>query len=208
MQAVPEVFEAFGDFYAKLAPDVLCLQEVHCDDLIKDLAQRLGMTAWLRAPGGQRQDYGGAILTRRPATLRDCTHLPGQPPAERVHLRASFPELEIAMVHLPSDRFAADPEAACVAELQRVLATSPRPGIVLGDFNSRPGSAPYRFMLEAGYFDVGKLDEQHRRIDYIWLDAIQAARLTNFATLETSRTTPTGEPWQLSDHPPLLAELR
>lgn len=195
VQAVPEVFELLTQFYTAANPDILCLQEVHSAELTETLARQLGMTAWLHHPGGTRPDYGGAILTRQSADLR-----PG-PPCERVHLRASMDHLELAMVHLPSDRFAADPRLAQRAELQRVLATPPRPNIVLGDMNAPPASSTHRFMEEAGYIAAIT-----KHVDYIWLDPTYAERLVSAAALDTGEFYRPG--WQLSDHPPLLVELR
>lgn len=98
-------------------------------------------------------------MTRQEARLWDCTRVAGV--CERVHQRASIAwnvgRLELAMVHPPSDRFVPSPEAgsaARVAELKRAIESSPRPQLVVGDMNCRPGTSPYRFMVEARYADT------------------------------------------------------
>lgn len=219
---VPKVVEALAALYRSLAPDLLCLQEVHRPALADTLARELGMTAWLHAPGGLRPDYGGTILSRRAATLEDRTRAPGLPPHERVHLRATLAtghgSLEVAMVHLPSNRFAGTGpgagEAARMAELRRVLSDPPRPAIVLGDMNCRSDSAPCRLMAGSGYIEAGDATgtppSPARRVDYIWIDRAWAGRAAAFAVPDGgafARTSPGGQPWRLSDHPPLLLEL-
>ena len=218
----PEVLEALARLYASTEVDVLCLQEVHRKDLAETIARELGMAAWRHARGGLRPDYGGVILSRREARLRDLTRADGHAPHERVHLRASLAwdgdRLELAAVHLPSNRFADSVDAgdaARVAELRRVLAEPPRPNLVVGDMNCRTDSPPYRFISESGYVDaamaVGGDAVLRRKVDYIWLDEAYADRLNGFAVLDSGafcHTTPEGAAWRLSDHPPLLMEIR
>ncbi|MFT5369936.1 MAG: endonuclease/exonuclease/phosphatase family metal-dependent hydrolase [Candidatus Latescibacterota bacterium] len=214
---VPEVFDALCELYASVDVDVLCLQEVHDRALVHLLAQKLGMDTWVHAPGGLRPDYGGAILYREEAHFRDCTGGSAGELHERVHLRASFSERELASVHLPSNRFANSVEegdAARVGELTRVLGEGPKPNIVVGDMNCKPGSLPYQFMVDAGYVDAavvaGGDAVLKRRVDYMWLDTEWAERLARFDVLDEGdfcRETD-GSPWQLSDHPPLLMEIR
>jgi len=124
--------------------------------------------------------------------------------------------MEVAAVHLPSNRYAGSPsagEAARVVELRRVLAEPPRPDVVAGDMNCPPGSAPYRIMSEAGYVDAAVAAgsaTSERRVDYVWIDAGQASRLTGFAALDGEgfrRVDAAGTPWTLSDHAPLMVEL-
>ena len=218
----PEVVAALTRLYASVEADVLCLQEVHRSDLAETTAHELGMTSWLHAPGGLRPDYGGVVMSRKGARCRDCTRVDSATVHERVHLRASLAwnagRLELAMVHLPSNRFTGSADAGDtvrIAELKRALAEPPRPDVVVGDMNCPPDSPPYRFMLEAGYVDaavaVGGEAAQKHKVDYIWLDERCADRLTGFNVLDGGdfcRTTPSGDTWQLSDHPPLLMELR
>jgi endonuclease/exonuclease/phosphatase family metal-dependent hydrolase len=217
----PEVLRALGQFYASAEVEVLCLQEVHRSDLAQAIAQELGMTAWLHAPGGLRPDYGGVIMCRREAHLRDCTQVDGAPPHERIHLRAAIQwdgiQLELAMIHLPSNRFADSVDAgdaARIGELERMFAEQPRPNVIVGDMNSLPDSLPYRFMQDSGYTDaVGSMGDDatlEHRVDYVWIDNKYAHRLEAAAVLDHDllrRTSPHDPTWQLSDHPPLLMEL-
>lgn len=218
---VPEVVRALTELYASAGPDLVCLQEVHRGDLAETLARALDMTVWLHTPGGLRAEYGGALLSRRQSRLRNGTSPVGATPHERVHLRAAFEwsgmPVELAAVHLPSNRFADSSEAgdaARVAELERVLAEPPRPHIIAGDLNCRPHSPPYRFLQKAGYLDAAALADSDtvskRRVDYFWLDQTWAGRLVAFSALDGSafcRTAPDGTAWRLSDHLPLLMEV-
>lgn len=221
MLEVPEVLRDLIGLYASAAVDVLCLQEVQRSDLVEAIARDLGMTWWLHAPGGLRPDYGGAILCRRTAELRDATRAGGRALHERVHLRTSlrYPTIpiELAVLHLPSDRFVDSTRAghaARVAELKRALDVSPRPDVVVGDMNCGPDSPPYRTLSEFGYLDAALTAGQrapNERCDYIWVHEKCADRLVRFAVLDEGsfcRTTQGGKDWWLSDHPPLLAEFR
>ncbi|MBT4137095.1 MAG: endonuclease/exonuclease/phosphatase family protein [Candidatus Latescibacteria bacterium] len=214
---VPEVFEALCELYESVGVDILCLQEVHKPELVASLAQKLGLSAVFHAPGGLRPNYGGAILCRRPASFKDCTREPISDPHERIHLRASSPTFELASVHLPSNRFANSAEEGDVArvrELTRVLTKTPKPNIVVGDMNCKPDSLPYQFMMDAGYVDAAVVAQSDavlkRRVDYMWLDVEWAERLIRFEVLDegTFCRETQGVPWKLSDHPPLLMEVR
>lgn len=211
---VPEVLAALTELYRAQAIDLICLQEVHRPELAARLAQELGMAGWLHGAGGIRTEYGGCVLSRQAAQLADRTDTDGHR-HERVHLRASLAghDLVLAAVHLPSNRYlvsAVAGDAARIAELERVVAD--RPQLVVGDMNCQPDSAPYRFMVEAGYLDAAVLagrDRMERRIDYTWLEADWRDRFSSFSVLDSGpfRQTAAGERWMLSDHPPLLLEL-
>ena len=216
--AVDEVFGGLADLYARAAADVIALQEVHDPALVARLAATLNLTACHHAPGGQRPDYGGALLARPRGAFTDHTTAPGHT-HERCHHRVAVgdPPLHVANVHLPSNRRAASPaegDGLRRAELDRVLATSPPPDVVMGDFNATPDSPPYRAMLEAGYIDTAAaLDAPaptwRSRIDYIWLHERHRPRLRGYACLDTGDFHRTGDdtPWRLSDHPPIMIEL-
>jgi len=218
----PKVVQALTDLYRSASPDVVCLQEVPGAALARDMSQALSLPEWVHAAGGLRPPYGGAILCGRGACLRDCTRGDGRPPHDRVHLRAGVActgdRLEVAAIHLPSNRFAESPEAgdaARVTELAWVLAESPRPTVIVGDLNCLPGSPPYRVLEKAGYVDAaaaaGAPDAAARRVDYTWLDADLAGRLVRFAVLDDGpfrRQDAAGNAWRLSDHPPLVVEVQ
>lgn len=217
----PEVLRDLIRLYSSAAVDVLCLQEVQRSDLVETIARDLGMTSWLHAPGGRRPDYGGAILCRRTAELRDVTRADGRALHERIHLRASLRDLtvpiELAVLHLPSDRFVDSTcagHAARVAELKRALDESPRPDVVVGDLNCGSDSPPYQTLSEYGYLDAALTAGQRvpkHRCDYVWVNEKFADRLVRFTVLDKDtfcRTTQDGKVWWLSDHPPLVMELR
>jgi len=218
---VHAVFRALMDLYASARPDVVCLQEVQRADLVASLSAGLGLPACLFAAGGRRPDYGGAVLGPHRSRLRDLTRSAGRAQYDRVHLRACVPlgedRLEVAAIHLPSNRYAgsfAAAESARLAELERVLAAPPRPNVVLGDMNALADSLPYRTMIERGYVDAaatcGRAASGHR-VDYVWVDADWAARVVSFAVLDGGafvRRDADGSLWRLSDHAPLLVELR
>ena len=227
---VPEVMQALEDLYRPLEADVICLQEVHRPDLGDALARALGMACVIHAAGGRRPDYGGVIMARRDCRLWDCTRPAGATPHERIHLRASLQgdggPFEIASVHLPSNRYAGSAEAGHalrLAELASVLAGSGKPDLVVGDMNCRPDSPPYRFMRENGYqdaalttgpggdrFPAGGVPDKPR-VDYMWLAARHQDRMKSFSVLDTGsfrQVAPDGATWLLSDHPPLVMEIR
>lgn len=215
--AFQEVFDALCELYESADVDVLCLQEVHDSTLVNLLAQELDMSSHFHAAGGLRPDYGGAILCREKAAFKDCTRAQSGHLHERIHLRASLAEFELAAVHLPSNRFADSVEEgnnARVGELTQVLAHSPKPNVLVGDLNCTSESSPYTFMVNAGYSDSAVVAESDtllkRRLDYIWLDAECSDRLVRFEAWDEGvfRRESQGDPWKLSDHPPLLVELQ
>ncbi|HPU83929.1 MAG TPA: endonuclease/exonuclease/phosphatase family protein [Candidatus Latescibacteria bacterium] len=220
--AAPAVFDGLVELYASLSPDVICLQEVQNPDLVATAAKKLGMASWIHARGGVKTDYGGAILTRNPSEMRDLTSNGSEPPHERVHVRAQVTNgkdiLEIACVHLPSNRFAGSPEEgsrARVAEVEQVLRCSPVPDIVVGDMNFRKGSEPYLLMKSSGYVNAGETDvaedSPERKGDHIWLLPAAVRRLERFFVVTGEpfvQTDADGTVWRLSDHHPLVADLR
>jgi len=99
--------------------------------------------------------------------------------------------------------------------LTRLYASAGVDLFCLQEVHRNPDSPPYRFMLESGYMDAsvvaGDDTVLKQRVDYIWLDQTWADRMTGFAVLNSGgfcRTTPEGDAWRLSDHPPLLMEVR
>ncbi len=226
--AVDEVFNALARLYARARPDVIALQEVHDATLVHRLADALGFTAHHHAPGGQLSDYGGALLTKHPAPATGPATFTNHTRNERVthercHHRLALhepvaPALHVANVHLPSNRRAADPDAGHalrLAELEHILSVSPAPDVVMGDFNAKPDSPPYRAMLDAGYIDTAAaLDAPgptwRSRIDYIWLHKRHLPRLRRYETLDNAdfhRADADDKPWRLSDHPPIMIEI-
>ena len=215
----PDIVEQLALLYRDADADVVCLQEVHRDEPALTIARALGSASVLRVTGGKLPDYGGAILTRAEATIRDLTRSDTLV-HERVHMRVTVAyrgsPIEIAALHLPSNRYAPDKEAgtrARIAELQHALGTAPRPAIIVGDLNSRPNKAVYHHLSSLGYANAETLAGSApppNRIDYIWLDPHLADRLKGFRVLDTGRfcrPIGNGPVRRLSDHPPLLVEL-
>lgn len=219
---VPEVLNALIDLYSTARVDILCLQEVHCGLLAEKIASVLEMHSWIHASGGLRPEYGGAVMSMREALLNDNTRYNGKWLYERVHMRVTLDEdgsrFVIAAVHLPSNRFmisAEEGDTVRIMELKRILTEPCRPDIVVGDMNCKPGSLPYRFMQEVGYIDAaeaaGCAHSMQCRIDYIWIDRKFENRLLSFSMLDKDnfvQENADGEIWRLSDHAPLLAEIK
>lgn len=219
---VPEVLNAFLHLYASAKVDILCLQEVHSSSLARDIAHTLEMPFWIHVSGGLRTEYGGVAMSGTYARFQDCTRYKGKVMHERVHLRVNIEkdgqQFEIASVHLPSNRFARSVEKgdiARIAELKRVVTEPNRPNIVVGDMNCPPYSPPYRFMQDSGYVDAATVAGYNsmikHRVDYMWLDREFESRLSSFSILDKNgfrQLTDEGKTWQLSDHPPLLMDVR
>ncbi len=216
-----EVLDALVNIYDSSKADIIFLQEVPSEDAAGLLAEKLGICFWIYARGGGRPDYGGAVFCREEAAFRDCTLKEGVALHERVHLRSCVvfqsAALEMAMVHLPSNRFFGSSDAGDntrIKELGHVINLSPAPGLIAGDFNCVPGSAPYRFLEEQGYLDASAIVKNNAPLerirDYIWLDRSLAKRFRAFKLLDGgdfNRVDDSGKPWNLSDHPPLLVEI-
>ena len=218
--ARPEVIDSLAEFYAGLAPDLLCLQEVPDEQVAGDLAGRLAMH-FCFAKGGRLTTYGAAIFSK-PDTgeLRNLSEQVG--PAERTCLRAAVRGergvLNVLAVHLPSNRYAPfeQAERQRVAELTAALDLVGKVDVVVGDFNSTPGSAPYRFMVEWGFRDAAemggcadRLTGAKHRVDYIWLGSRVARAFGGFRVLgpEGFAAELGGRERMLSDHYPLVLKL-
>ncbi|HUW82743.1 MAG TPA: endonuclease/exonuclease/phosphatase family protein [Phycisphaerae bacterium] len=218
--ARPEVIDRLVKLYAGLAPDLLCLQEVPDEQVAAELAGHLAMH-FCFAPGGKLKAYGAAIFSK-PDTggLRNLTEQVG--PAERTCLHAAIRGerrvLSVLAVHLPSNRYAPfeQAERQRVAELTAALDLAGEVDVVVGDFNSEPSSAPYRFMMERGFRDAAemgnctdRLTGAKHRVDYIWLGPRVATAFSGFRVLgpEGFAVELGGRKRMLSDHYPLLLEL-
>lgn len=218
--AAPVIVNALTRLYSAIKPDILCLQEVQDPKIVERIANRLGMDQWIHTQAGRMRHYRGAILCRDEARFLDLTQK-GDPAHERVHCRASLQWNDhlftLAMIHLPSNRYADSPQvgdANRIAELRRVLDTPPRPDCIVGDFNCTPGSPPYQILLDSGYVDVAlhwpKGLKADQRVDYIWVDAAQSEYVQSFSLLNGESFTISlaeGVTAKLSDHPPLCVEL-
>jgi endonuclease/exonuclease/phosphatase family metal-dependent hydrolase len=212
--------------------DVICLQEVdrhfgprseNVDQALL-LARALDMQlAWGPAideprPGGQRGEYGNALLSRLPILVSDVHRLPGggEPRcALRTMIELDGGALWVTTTHLSRKSGDRAAQAAAVADLH----TAPmETGIVVGDFNAAP-DAPEFAVLREKFADAWELANErddrsgwrfwqhddgnthparspHRRIDHAWVTpgvAVATAEVLDGAGA--------------SDHLPLMIDL-
>jgi endonuclease/exonuclease/phosphatase family metal-dependent hydrolase len=212
--------------------DVICLQEVdrhfgprseNVDQALL-LARALDMQlAWGTAideprPGGQRGEYGNALLSRLPILVSDVHRLPGggEPRcALRTMIELDGGALWVTTTHLSRKSGDRAAQAAAVADLH----TAPmETGIVVGDFNAAP-DAPEFAVLREKFADAWELANErddrsgwrfwqhddgnthparspHRRIDHAWVTpgvAVATAEVLDGAGA--------------SDHLPLMIDL-
>jgi endonuclease/exonuclease/phosphatase family metal-dependent hydrolase len=212
--------------------DVICLQEVdrhfgpRSDNVDQALllARALDMQlAWGPAideprPGGQRGEYGNALLSRLPILVSDVHRLPGggEPRcALRTMIELDGGALWVTTTHLSRKSGDRAAQAAAVADLH----TAPmETGIVVGDFNAAP-DAPEFAVLREKFADAWELANErddrsgwrfwqhddgnthparspHRRIDHAWVTpgvAVATAEVLDGAGA--------------SDHLPLMIDL-
>jgi endonuclease/exonuclease/phosphatase family metal-dependent hydrolase len=212
--------------------DVICLQEVdrHFGSRSENVDQALLLAraldmqlAWGPAideprPGGQRGEYGNALLSRLPILVSDVHRLPGggEPRcALRTMIELDGGALWVTTTHLSRKSGDRAAQAAAVADLH----TAPmETGIVVGDFNAAP-DAPEFAVLREKFADAWELANErddrsgwrfwqhddgnthparspHRRIDQAWVTpgvAVATAEVLDGAGA--------------SDHLPLMIDL-
>jgi len=214
-----DILAGLAGLYRSLEVDVLCIQEAPDANTVTHLAGDLGMEGHLYGAGGILHAYGGAMLVRNGATLRNQTDGSGGP-HERVCLEAHVRVcagrlLRIVNLHLPSNRYDAVDVAAerRVSELSRLLDRDPRPDVIAGDMNSPPGEEVSHTLLAAGYVDAAELAQQgdrpttrSRRIDYVWLAPDVAEGLASYEVIDDDRFCAPGG-GLLSDHFPICVRL-
>lgn len=214
------VVQALAALYRDLDPDVVCLQEVPSAEVCAALRGQLGMEGAF-FPGGQRADYGGALLWKgQSARVENFTHTAvGQGRFfERICLKLDTyinnRHLSIVNVHLSSNRYAPAHrgEPVRLAELAALFAADSAPDVVVGDFNAVPDSAVYADMMERGFVDCGHNYSTHgraadKRIDYIWVGADSGLSLAAYEVVEDERFLYDAGVY-LSDHHPLCARLQ
>jgi len=185
--------------------DVICLQEVdrHFGPRSENVDQALllaraldmqlawGPTIDEPRPGGQRGEYGNALLSRLPILVSDVHRLPGggEPRcALRTMIELDGGALWVTTTHLSRKSGDRAAQAAAVADLH----TAPmETGIVVGDFNAAP-DAPEFAVLREKFADAWELANErddrsgwrfwqhddgsthparspHRRIDHAWV---------------------------------------
>lgn len=244
-QSHPDVLQALIRLYKEVCPDVLCLQEVPQDDSFAKLAKQLDMRGHY-APGGIIAAYGGAVLVRSlQIDLDVCaagvasseSHFERSCISTRIkagdrHLRLVSVHLsgnrlkyldQIDPVHLASDRYAPgrQGEPVRLAEVAALLDVSPRPDVIVGDFNSTPGSAVYREMTDHGYVDAAAFNDdgltgercplsvRENRVDYIWLAEHLIGCQVDYQRINGDEFCfeDADPPTRLSDHLPVVVRL-
>ena len=163
----------------RLAPDVICLQEIIHDDSGRNQARWVAEAArgtWHVAydgapvpwrPGGR---FGNAVLSREPITANATCWLPyveRSDDVQRLALHARCGDVDVYSTHLNWRFEDGVVREAQVRELARFVASTasddaPLPPIIGGDFNAEPDSAEIRFLTglasmegESVYFQDG-----------------------------------------------------
>jgi endonuclease/exonuclease/phosphatase family metal-dependent hydrolase len=203
-------YQRLADLILDLEPDVVALQEVDRGtarakgvDQIARLAELTGMKyAYGKAMDYSGGAYGNAVLSRFPLTETRVHPLPFeqgrepraalevlvQPPGESAPFR--FVSTHLCHLDEPS-------RLRQIEELERVLdVDGSAPVILAGDFNSRPGSAPVRALLEAGWKDA---TEAQSIIDYVFVRERDPWQVLEVQTVNDRIA---------SDHRPVLAVLQ
>lgn len=216
-----------AEVIANLAVDIVGLQELDLSrersegvDQTRILAEKLGWHHYFH-PAMRRGDehYGHAILSRYPLTLLRATSLPGNSPffcreeraAITMDAATDIGVVRIVNTHLGLGRRERLRQAELLTSDEWLAdIASDTPLILLGDFNSLPGSRPYR-RLSRHLRDVRRVLYPARpcrtfptpfpvfAVDHIFVNA--ALRPVSLAVNRTplSRLS--------SDHFPLVAEL-
>ena len=194
------------------APDVVCLQEVHCRtrkariDQAEELSRLTGLTlAFGRSCAMDGGDYGNAILTRGEVTSSEVHPLPGAGEPRSVmrsDVRLGEISLSVFVTHLSAWGIMRRRERlAQVATLGEVTADASFPHVLAGDLNVPPGAAEIRAL--AGFEHLEPSDEMReathpltrQRLDYVFCDP-----RWEILRSEVLRRGP-------SDHWPLVVEL-
>lgn len=180
--------------------------------------------AWHRHfhPAMSREDehYGDAILSRFPLTLRQARGLPALPsricPERRsalwVEVRTSVGVIHVINTHLGLGRSERLTQVKLLAGPEWIGGAPPdHPLILLGDFNSLPGSRPWR-ALSARLREVRNAHSPRRRcptypttfpllaLDHIFVNERLSVRNVSVFRTPLAR--------KASDHFPLIAEVK
>ena len=216
-----------AEVIAEMSVDVVALQELDLRrrrsagaDQTKVIADRLGWYSHFH-PAMRRDDehYGNAILSRYPLTFRRGVDLPGRSPffcrenraAIEVNIETNLGKVHIINTHLGlgwGERLV-QAQLFISAEWRAAIADD-TPLILLGDFNSLPGSRPYR-TLNRHLHDVRELIRASRpirtfptRFPVLTVDHIFVNRAVQPLSVTVHRS-PLAR--IASDHFPLMAEF-
>jgi endonuclease/exonuclease/phosphatase family metal-dependent hydrolase len=216
-----------AEVIAQLSVDIVALQELDLSrrrsagvNQTEIIAEQLGWHSHFH-PAMQWGDehYGQAILSRYPLTLRRAATLPGTAPFFCRENRAAIGmdvETNLGTVHIINTHLGLgwrerllQAQLFTTAEWYTVIAGN-TPLILLGDFNSLPGSRPYR-ALSRHLRDVRGLVRATRPVRTFptWFPVLAVDHIfVNAALQPVSLTVHRSTVARLaSDHFPLVAEL-
>jgi endonuclease/exonuclease/phosphatase family metal-dependent hydrolase len=215
-----------AEVIAELSADIVGLQELDLSrqrssevDQAGLIAEQLGWHYYFH-PAMRTGDehYGDAVLSRYPLTLRRACDLPGRAPfycrENRVAISMDV-ETPLGLVHVINTHFGLGrSERLIQAQLlnDEWLGENPSgtPLILLGDFNSLPGSRPYRALAQH-LRDVRKLVKPARsfRTFPTWLPSFAVDHIFINAALRPLSVEVHRSPLArvASDHYPLVCEL-
>jgi len=216
-----------AEVIAQLSVDIVGLQELDLSrtrsagvDQTGMIAERLGWHSYFH-PAMRRgaEHYGHAVLSRYPLTFRRAAELPGTAPFFCRENRAAIGmdvETNLGTVHIINTHLGLgwrerllQAQLFTSAEWHAAIAGD-APLILLGDFNSLPGSRPYRALTQ--YLrDVRELVRATRptRTFPTWFPALAVDHIfINAALQPLSLTVHRSAIARIaSDHFPLVAEL-
>jgi len=205
--------EATARVIAREKPDLAALQEVHrflpprgFHDAPRRLNRMLDMDVrFLPSFGVGRAGYGNAILSRTPPRRVRRFRLPSPvftEPRAMLHAHLTLQDQPVLFLnaHVSHHRRQRRPQVRAIADW---LKRFDQPVVLAGDLNADPHSEELALLRDAGLSDYCAGDvmtfpchQPHTRLDYILVSR-------HFEVLEC-RAVQT----QVSDHLPLVAELR
>ena len=216
-----------AEVIAQLSVDIIGLQELDLSrrrsagvDQTRMIAEQLGWHSYFH-PAMWRDDehYGNAVLSRYPLTFRRGVELPGSAPFFCRENRAAIEmdvETNLGTVHIINTHLGLgwrerllQAQMFTSAEWLAAIAGD-APLILLGDFNSLPGSRPYRALTQH-LRDVRDLVRATRPIRTFptWFPALAVDHIfVNGALQPLSLTVHRSSVARIaSDHFPLVAEV-
>jgi endonuclease/exonuclease/phosphatase family metal-dependent hydrolase len=216
-----------AEVIAQLSVDIIGLQELDFSrrrsagvDQTRMIAEQLGWHSYFH-PAMRRDDehYGNAVLSRYPLTFRRAVELPGTAPFFCRENRAAIEmnvETNLGIVHVINTHLGLgmrerllQAQLFASAEWQAAIAGD-APLILLGDFNSLPGSRPHRALAQS-LRDARELVQTMRPIRTFptWFPALAVDHIFVNAALQPLSLTVHRSPVAriASDHFPLVAEL-
>lgn len=208
-------------------PDIINFSESPEEDVVKQIADQLGME-YVFFPSGQ--NWPGALLTRFEIVgSKNCPVVGGQRPKELFTrhwgmAKVRLPNGQILIVHSAHLRPGAEPEIRQreISEMlrsMRIDLEAERAMLLIGDLNHSPEQPEYKMWQEAGWVDtfaqVGigtgatiKADLPKWRIDYVWAAGPIAEQIVESRPLYQGAfrlNISDQQSFALSDHLPQLA---